>query len=420
MTFRISPLKIYYDLPVWSQTLLGLLALCCAAALANVVVKSVVLRVVKQGLARLGLEAGTAYLDPVARRLANVVPAVIISRGIVLVPHLPPDVIAFVINLAHAFIVLSVVMALSAALNLVNALYQRRPHAASRPIKGYLQVGKIVLYAAAAILIVATLMDQSPLLLLSGLGAMAAVLMLVFKDTILSLVASVQLTSNDMLRVGDWIEAPQFDADGDVIDIALHTVKVQNFDKTVTTIPTYRLISEPFRNWRGMKEAGARRIMRALYIDQNSVRFLSDQQRSELARFAKLQTYIAGKVEDVGRWNRTLDEQGNDPVNHRELTNIGTFRAYIQAYIASHPQIDHDKTQLTRQLSPTPEGLPVQIYCFASTTEWSDYEDIQADIFDHLLAILPKFGLRLYQKPGGLDLRDYATADREGLKASAA
>lgn len=413
-------MDFYLELPAWAQSVIGLVFLACAAALANKIVKRVVLRMVERGLARLGFETGSAYLDPVARRLTNVVPALIVSRGVTLVPHLPEGAVTFIVNLAHAFIVLSVVLALSAALNVANALYQRRPHAASRPIKGYLQVGKIILFAAAAIMIVAVLMDQSPLLLLSGLGAMAAVLMLVFKDTILSLVASVQLTSNDMLRVGDWIEAPQFDADGDVVDIALHTVKVQNFDKTVTTIPTYRLISEPFRNWRGMQEAGARRIMRALHIDQNSVRFLSSAQKEELARFAQLREYISGKVTEMTAWNRELAERGDDPINHRELTNIGTFRAYIQAYIASHPRIDGTMTQLTRQLSPTPEGLPIQIYCFANTTDWAEYEAIQADIFDHLLAVLPKFDLRLFQKPGGIDLHHSSFAEASTKKGLAA
>jgi miniconductance mechanosensitive channel len=413
-------LDMYLELPSWTQSGIGLIALSCAAVLANMVVKRIVLRLIERGLDRLGLEAGTAYLDPVARRLANVVPATIVSRGVTLIPHLPEGLATFIANLAHAFIVLSVVLALSAGLNVVNALYLRRPHAANRPIKGYIQVAKIILFAAAAILIVAVLVNQSPLLLLSGLGAMAAVLMLVFKDTILSLVASVQLTSNDMLRVGDWIEAPQFNADGDVVDIALHTVKVQNFDKTVTTIPTYRLISEPFRNWRGMKEAGARRIMRALHIDQNSVRFLSSEQKTELARFAQLRDYIAGKAREIGEWNRELTERGADPINHRELTNIGTFRTYIQAYVASHPNIDRTMTLLTRQLPPTPEGLPIQIYCFASTTDWQEYEAIQADIFDHLIAILPNFGLRLFQKPGGIDLHHPALAQPDARRGLAA
>jgi miniconductance mechanosensitive channel len=215
-----------------------------------------------------------------------------------------------------------------------------------------------------------------------------------------------------MLRVGDWIEAPEMNADGDVIDIALHTVKVQNFDKTITTIPTYRLISDPFRNWRGMSESGGRRIMRSLYIDQHSVRFLTPESIAELARFALLRDYLDGKCAQIQKWNAKLKSRGEDPVNHRELTNIGTFRAYMMAYVAQHPRINRGMTQLVRQLAPGPEGLPIELYCFADTVDWSDYEAIQADIFDHLLAVLPVFGLRLFQRPGGSDLRAVSAPDQ--------
>jgi miniconductance mechanosensitive channel len=393
------------QMPPWGQTLAGLTVLLAIAVVANLLVKQVVIRLVEHGLRGFGLAAGGRYLDPVARRLSNIVPALVISAGIALVPHLPANIITIIRNVMSAFIVLAVVMTISAALDYANALYQRRPEAASRPIKGYIQVAKILLYGASAILIVAALMEQSPLLLLSGLGAMAAVLMLVFKDTILSLVASVQLTSNDMLRVGDWIEMPQLNADGDVIDIALHTVKVQNFDKTITTIPTYRLISDSFRNWRGMAESGGRRIMRSLYIDQNSVRFLTTDEQAALSRFALLRPYIERKREEIDRWNADAAREGQDPVNHRELTNIGTFRAYVQAYVESHPGIHHGMTLLVRQLAPRPEGLPIEIYGFTNTVAWADYEAIQGDIFDHLLAIMPHFDLRLFQQPGGMDLR---------------
>jgi miniconductance mechanosensitive channel len=396
---------VFAALPPWGQTLIGLATLALAAWLANLIVKRVILTLIERGLSGLGFEAGRAHLDPVARRLANVVPAVVVSRGIALVPYLPADAVSLVRNVTSAFIVLTVVRAISAALDAATAIYQRRPRAASRPIKGYIHVVKIVLYFAAAILIVAALMEQSPLLLLSGLGAMAAVLMLVFKDTILSLVASVQLTSNDMIRVGDWIEAPQFGADGDVVDIALHTVKIQNFDKTITTIPTHKLIDESFRNWRGMSESGGRRIMRSLHIDQNSVRFLSAEDKAALCRFAMLRPYIEAKEDDIAAWNAGLDEGGEDPVNHRELTNIGTFRAYMQAYVSAHPRIHGGMTLLVRQLAPGPEGLPIQIYCFTDTVNWAEYEAIQGDIFDHLLAVLPHFRLRLFQQPGGSDLR---------------
>lgn len=254
----------------------------------------------------------------------------------------------------------------------------------------------------AAILIIAALMDQSSLLLLSGLGAMTAVLMLVFKDTILSLVASVQIGSNDMMRVGDWIEMSQFSADGDVIDVALHTVKVQNFDKTITTIPTHRFISEGFRNWRGMAEAGGRRIMRSLMIDQGSVRFLNEEDVNNMHRFVLLRPYLQSKHLEIERWNAEQDADGT--VNGRRLTNIGTLRAYVLAYLQSRRDIAHDKTLLVRQLAPSENGLPLEIYAFASSTIWAEYEGAQADIFDHLIAIMPEYGLRLFQRPTGADL----------------
>ena len=234
---------------------------------------------------------------------------------------------------------------------------------------------------------------------------MTAVLMLVFKDTLLSLVASVQLSTHDMLRVGDWIEMPQLNADGFAIDISLHTVKVQNWDKTITTIPTWRLISESYKNWRGMFESGGRRIKRAMYLDQTSVRFLAPEERQRLHRFALIDSYLDRKQAELEEFNAKLIAEGKDPVNTRRVTNVGTFRAYVQAYLQQHPRIHKDMTLLVRQLQPGPTGLPLEIYCFTSTTAWAEYEGIQADIFDHLYAILPEFGLRVFQQPSGGDVR---------------
>ena len=232
---------------------------------------------------------------------------------------------------------------------------------------------------------------------------MAAVLMLIFKDTILSLVASVQLTSNDMIRVGDWIEMPSLNADGDVIDIALHTVKVQNWDKTITTIPTHRLISESFKNWRGMEESGGRRIKRALNIDLTSIRFLNPKELDKLCRVALIDEYLARKKQEIETWNAALAKGGKNPVNTRRVTNIGTFRAYARSYLRSHSKINQNMTLLVRQLAPGSQGLPLEIYCFTTTTAWSEYEDIQSDIFDHLIAILPSFHLRQFQEESNLE-----------------
>jgi miniconductance mechanosensitive channel len=386
------------------QTLVASVALICAAWLANWVVKRILVR----GLYKALRHARDAQLQDfgIIRRLSNIVPALVLSVGVNAVPGLPEAAVTVVRNVCGGFIVLTVALALGALLDIVNLLYQRRADAHVHPIKGYLQVVKIVLYAIATILIIATLIDRSPLILLSGLGAMAAVLMLIFQDTILSLVASVQISSNDIIRVGDWIEMPQLNADGDVIDIALHTVKVQNWDKTISNIPTKRFISDSFKNWRGMQESGGRRIKRSLYLDQQSVHFLSSDECEHLHRFNLLDNYLTDKRREIDEWNAKLEKRGKEPVNTRRITNIGSFRAYVERYLRSHGGIHQSMTLMVRQLSPTADGLPLEIYCFANTVAWAKYESIQSDIFDHLLAILPEFGLRVFQHPSGADMRD--------------
>ena len=394
----------YLALAPWVQAALALVALLILALAINWLIKRVLLK-----LAAPYLDTRSDTADRAAAWLATVIPLLVMSRGVLLVPHLPHAVVTVTVNVMQALIVFSVAMGISWALNYVNELYARRPEARSRPIKGYIQVLKIAVFCGAAILMIAVLIEESPLLLLSGLGAMAAVLLLVFKDTILSLVASVQLTSNDMLRVGDWIEMPSMNADGDVIDIALHTVKVQNFDKTITTIPTHRLIADSYRNWRGMSESGGRRIKRSLVIDQNSVRFLGEEEIAGLGRFKLLGDHLARKAEEIAEWNRHELSSDCDTINARRITNIGTLRAYVIAYLKSHPRIAGEGfTLLVRQLPPGPEGLPIEIYCFTDTVDWGEYEAIQADIFDHMLAILPEFGLRIFQQPSGLDLAGLA------------
>ena len=394
----------YSGLPLWLQSLIALCALAVAALSVNWLLKKVLLRI-----AAPYLDARSDTVDRSAAWLTTVIPLLLVSRGIGLVPHLPEEVVNVTVNIARTMIVLSIAMAIGGALDYANELYSRRPESRSRPIKGYVQVVKIAIYFGAAILMIAVLIEQSPLLLLSGLGAMAAVLMLVFKDTILSLVASVQLSSNDMLRVGDWIEMPGMNADGDVVDIALHTVKIRNFDKTITTIPTHRLIADSFRNWRGMNESGGRRIKRALVVDQNSIRFLDDKETDDLKRFRLLDDYLARKQEEIAEWNRHELSSDCDTINARRITNIGTLRAYVIAYLKSHPRIaGAGFTLMVRQLPPGPQGLPLEIYCFTDTVEWPQYEAIQADIFDHMLAILPEFGLRIFQHPSGQDFAQLA------------
>ncbi len=312
-------------------------------------------------------------------------------------------------RVTDALLVLVGLLAFSALASAIDRIYSTLEVALQRPIKGYLQIAMIILWVVGGIVIVARLADQSIGLFVGGFGALSAVIILVFRDTILSLVASVQLTGNDMLRVGDWIEMPAQNADGDVIEVALHTVKVQNWDKTITTVPTYQLISDSFKNWRGMSESGGRRIKRSLMIDMSTIRFLDDDEVERWARFAPIAEYMQSKRDEISQLNASVAD-GDDLVGDpRRLTNIGTFRAYVIAYLQGHPRLATDTmTMLARQLQPTPEGLPLEIYVFTATTEWAAYEAIQADIFDHLLAIIGEFGLRVHQAPTGADITSIA------------
>lgn len=390
-----------------------------AAVFANFVVKSLLLRGLDKIFSRTAIGKDPEIRgNGVIPRLANVVPALALSLGIGLVPGLPGPVTEVIRNVANSFIILTIALAVSSALNVAETFYRRRDGRGQASIKSYVQVAKLLLFAVAAILMLATLLDRSPVILLSGLGAMAAVLILVFQDTLLSFVASIQINSTGMVRVGDWIEVPHLNADGDVIEIALHTVKVRNWDKTITTIPIRKLVTDPFKNWRGMQESGGRRIKRCLHLDQNTIRFLTDEEKARLRKIGLLEGYLEEKESEINSWNAGLGERANYAANTRRLTNIGTFRAYVLRYLQNHPGLHKDMTMMARQLQPTPEGLPIEIYCFTNTIVWTEYEGIQADIFDHLYAILPEFGLRAYQRPAGGDLVA-AVGGRAGLMAAA-
>ena len=383
----------------------GLLALLIGAVLIDLVAKRVL-----TGVVRAFAERSRATWDDtlvehnVFGRLVQVVPALVIFAGTPFVPGLQDSLVQLIRNVAMGYLVLMLTLGLTAMLGAAQTIYETLPVAKDRPLKGFVQLLQIVVWILGGVMIVAAVLDRSPLLLLSGFGAMTAILLLVFKDTILSLVASVQLTAQDMVRVGDWIEMPQFGADGDVVDVQLHTIKVQNWDKTITTIPTHRFISDSFKNWRGMSQSGGRRIKRALFIDVSSIRIQTQDEVDRFMRFALLKDYIKAKEQELADYNAGLEVEVDADVNRRRLTNIGTFRAYAFNYLKNHPRIHKDMTLIVRQLAPGPEGLPLEIYCFTTTTAWAEYEDIQSDIFDHLLAIVPEFDLRLYQQPAGSDL----------------
>ena len=294
---------------------------------------------------------------------------------------------------------------LNALINALNEMFKLTDLSKKFSIKSYTQIGKLLINIFGIIVVIAVLTGNSPVYLLSGLGALTAVLILVFKDTILSLVSSVQISSNDLFKVGDWVEAPQFGADGDVIDIALHSVKIQNWDKTISVIPTNKLIDSSFKNWRGMAESGGRRIKRSINIDMSSIKFCTNEMIGRYSKYNVIANYIKVKLEEVQQFNIENNITDESLINGRSLTNIGTFRAYIEGYLRNHNKIHDEMTFLVRQLSPSANGLPIEIYVFSNDTDWLNYEKIQADIFDHLLAVVSEFELKVFQNPSGSDFK---------------
>ncbi len=336
----------------------------------------------------------------VFNRLAYLVPALIFYNF----AYAAPQFAVIIQRASLSLMALSGLLVINAFLSSLSDMYEKTKYSERMHIKSYIQITKLIVNILGVVVIVAVLIGKNPAWLLSGLGAMTAVLLLIFKDTILSLVASIQISSNDLFKVGDWIEAPQFGADGDVIDIALHAVKIQNWDKTISIIPTHKLIDSAFRNWRGMSESGGRRIKRSLNIDMNSIHLCDETALQKFTKFALLREYIERKQKEVIEHNKTHNIDTSEIINGRRLTNVGTFRAYIEAYLRNNSQIHPDMTFLVRQLEPTARGLPIQIYVFTGDTNWVNYEGIQADIFDHLLAVIPEFGLKIFQSPTGKDL----------------
>ena len=323
------------------------------------------------------------------------------------------------LGFARLYFVAIITLVLVRLGNAANDIYQTTPYAASRPIKGYVQLVQILIICVGIIFAVAILIDKSPLYLIGGLGAVAAVLLLVFKDTILSLVASIQLSANKMLKPGDWISMPSHNADGTVIDISLNTVKVQNWDKTISTIPTYALVSGSFYNWAGMEESGGRRIKRSINIDMKSVGFCDKKLLEKLSHFYLLKDYLEEREKEIAEYNKKLKVGEGDIFNGRRQTNLGIFRRYLENYLHQHPMIHQDMTFLVRHLQPSEKGLPLEFYVFSKNQEWAKYEAIQADIMDHILAILPEFGLRVFQNPSGNDLTDFLTHQSTGQKGVA-
>ncbi len=392
-----------------------------AVLILSLVVFFIASRIVLRIVERMALKTEAHWDDKIvhSRALfwaANLAPAIVIYLLVPTALRGWDGAVQIILGTAQIYMIVVTLFALDALLNAALEIYNDFPVSREVPLKGFVQVAKLILYILAFIVVISTLLSTSPAYLLSGMGVLASVLILVFKDAILGFVAGIQLSANRMLAKGDWIEMPKYGADGDVLEIALTTVKVQNWDKTITTIPTYALITDSFQNWRGMSESGGRRIKRSIYVDLSTIKRCTPEMLERFKRIKYIADYVEEKNQELSRWNQERGIHMSDVANARHLTNVGTFRAYIQSYLENHPQVNQDMTLLVRHLETTSQGLPIQIYCFCRDKVWANYERIQADIFDHILAIAPEFDLRIFQNPTGGDFRTLSDSRMRGTE----
>lgn len=395
-----------------SEGMVPLVALCfdatillTIAILADVITKRVVLRMIEKVVKRSSTTLDDIFFEKkVFDALAHISPAIVIRIGAPLVFAQFPEFLVLLFKFIEVYIIIIVVMVVSSFLDAVLELSNRSKYFRDKPVLSYIQLGKLITYLVAAVMIFSTVFNKSPLVILSALGAVAAVLIFVFRDTILGLVASIQISANDLLRVGDWVSMDKYDADGDVIKITLNSIIVQNWDKTISTIPSYAFVSDSFKNWRGMSESGGRRIKRTLNINVSSIRFCDQKMLDRFRNFDLLEDHIDSRSAEISSYNEDRKVNKTYPLNGRHLTNLGVFREYAERYIKADPNIHSNMTLMVRQLDPTELGVPLEVYCFANTIEWIPYENIQSDLFDHLLAAASLFDLEVFQSPTGTDL----------------
>ncbi|WP_421920475.1 mechanosensitive ion channel family protein [Marinifilum sp.] len=382
------------------QSAIAIIIVLIIAWISDIITKKILMSFITRVVRRTKTQWDDILLErKVFNKISHFAPALIIHSS---ASYIDQESWSKVIeNGSVIYMIVLAIMLANTFLNAGNDIYNTMPVSKSRPIKGYLQVIKIFVYSLGIISIIALAFGENPLKIIAGMGAFAAVILLIFKDTILGFVASIQLSANKMVNIGDWISMPSKGADGTVIDISLNTVKVQNWDKTISTIPTYALVSESFNNWKGMEESGGRRIKRHLNLDVKSIYFLSGDDMNKFEKIKLIQDYMKEKKEEI----KAANPEGEIPVNQRRLTNIGTFRKYIEEYLHNHPKIHKNMTFLVRQLQPSEKGLPIEIYVFSNDQAWANYEAIQADIFDHIFAIVPEFGLKVFQNPTGDDFQ---------------
>lgn len=339
-------------------------------------------------------------------RLAMLIPSILLCVALPTVLDSDSSLLYPTITIVKIFIILVLTMCLQSFLNALGVSYNQLDIAKTKSIKAYIQTGNLIIYTIAILIVISMLLKVPILALLTGLGAFMAILVLVFKDPILGFVGGIQINTYNIIKIGDWVTLNKYDVDGDVIDISLTTVKIQNFDKTISTVPTYTFVSEPVKNWRGMQELGSRRIMRDFYIDMTSIKFCTPEMLQEFSKVDYVKSYINDTQERIEQFNKDCVINNEAIVNGMRQTNIGVLRAYLFNYLKHHPKVNKNLTLMVRQMPSTPTGLPIQIYCFAATTNWEEYEGILSDIFDHILATVPYFKLQLFQNPTGLDLRN--------------
>jgi miniconductance mechanosensitive channel len=385
------------------------IAILFLAYLADYITKNILITTVTRLVRKSKAKWDDALLARrVMHRISHLAPALVVYFAINISLSSFPEISDILKTGVQIYIIFIVLITLDALLSAFHDIYEDTPMARERPIKGYIQVVKIIIHSVGGILMLSLLIGKSPTAILASLGALAAVLILVFRDTILGFVSSIQLSANKMVKPGDWISMPSREADGIVLEITVHTVKVRNWDKTITTIPTHALINESFQNWKGMKESKGRRIARAIHIDIKSVEFCTDEMLERFKKFKLIREYINEKQQEIDEFNQAQGITDEDTVSRRRLTNIGVFRKYVETYLEKHPKIHPSEPPyiiMVRHLQPTDRGLPVQIYVFSKEQDWKEYEKVQADIFDHILAVVPEFGLRIFQNPSGDDFR---------------
>ena len=384
---------------------IGIIAVALLAIIAYLITKKILLRLLNSFFRKTSFKWDDVLADrQTFNNLAHIIPAIIvrISTPALFVDyeHLQP----FMIKIADVYILIAATLIAISFIKAVEYVLLQSPVFANKPLASYFQLLRIVLYIAIFIIILSVLIGKSPMYFLTAFGAMTAIILLIFKDTILGLVASVQISANDVVRVGDWVEMPKFNADGDVIAINLNTVKVRNWDKTITAIPTFYFITDSFKNWRGMQESGGRRIKRSILFNVHTIKFVNPETRERFKKYTLINNFVTERQSEIEKYNEDFNVDTSQLINGRRMTNIGIFRRYVENYLKQHKGIEQDMTMLVRQLPADDRGLPIEIYCFTNTTSWLEYESIQSDIFDHLFAAASWFDLELYQQPAGSDI----------------